>query len=553
VVPFAAAVPVTLVAGLALPFAFAPTEWWPLAPLSILALYVCLQGRTPRRALLVGWLFGLGYYGIGVHWVYHSLHLFGAAVAPLAAALTALFVLVMTVFPALGAWLWARLAGSGAAGAGADGVSSGRPAAGVAPEVAGGVAGTVGLDAARSASARGSTLPPIAAAWLFAAIWTLAELLRGKLMGGFPWILAGYSQTDGPLGALAPLVGVYGIGFLLVGAAVLLWPLADGPRRSRVAAALSLAGLVVAAFLAPRYAPSVAVGEPLGVRLVQANIAQEMKFSRERLERSLRLYTSLTREGGLEGIDLVVWPETAIPTYFDRVEGTLAPFVAAMDEAGVEVLAGGFQREGEEVWNSVRQLGGARALYRKRHLVPFGEYMPLRFVLDWFARFIDIPMSDLAAGRGPHVPLDVAGERIGVSICYEDVFGEKMRALLPDSTLLVNVSNDAWFGDSAAPHQHEQKARMRARELARPLVRVTNTGVSSSIRADGGVVARIAHDTQGVLDVEVQPRSGLTLYARSGNWPVFLLALAVFGWALALRGRRGARPSRFRTRARPSP
>jgi len=494
--PAAVALTLAVIGGVALPFAFAPIEWWPLAPLALLALFAALQEQTPRRALLLGWLFGVGYHGIGVNWVYHSLHLFGAAVAPLAVALTVLFVFVMTVFPAIGAWLWVRAAGT-----------SGRPVLG---------------------------------AWVFAAIWTLGELARGKIMGGFPWILAGYSQTSGPLGALAPVGGVYGIGFLLVAASALALPVLSGTGRVRVGSGLALGGIVASGFAATLYTPSTPVGEPLRVRLVQANIPQEMKFSRERLERSLGLFTALTRERSLDDIDLVVWPETAIPTYFERVDEALAPFVAEMDGQGVEVLSGGFHREGDDVWNSVRQLGGERALYRKRHLVPFGEYMPLRFVLDWFARFIDIPMSDLSEGRGPHVPLDVAGVRIGMSICYEDVYGEEMRALLPASTVLVNVSNDAWFGDSFAPHQHEQKARMRAREFARPLVRVTNTGVSSSIRPDGSVVARIAHDTQGILDVEVQPRDGATLYARTGNWPVFLVALAVLlsGWSTRHGGKR---------------
>ena len=523
-----------LAAGLLLPFAFSPFEWWPLAPSSLLVLYALLRRVSPRRALLLGWLFGVGCFGIGVSWVYHSLHLFGAAVAPLAAALTALFVLVMTVFPALVAWLWVRLRERVEE---RDASRSGSAPRGGAPR----------------ATDRRVLWHAVLGPCTFAALWTLAELARGKIMGGFPWILVGYSQTSGPLGALAPLVGVYAIGFVLVAASCMLWPLVRMPPagtssartsavrasparthsigRERAAAAAGLGAVAILAALAQLYEPGEAVGEPLRVRLVQANIPQEMKFSQERLTRSLALYTAMSRERDLDGVDLVVWPETAIPTYFDRVESRLAPFVADMETREVEVLSGGFHREGEEVWNSVRQLGGKRALYRKRQLVPFGEYMPLRFVLDWFAQFIDIPMSDLARGRGPHVPLDVAGERIGVSICYEDVFGEKMRALLPEATLLVNVSNDAWFGDSFAPHQHEQKARMRARELARALVRVTNTGVSSAIRPDGSVIDRIPHDTRGILDVEVQPRSGTTLYARTGNWPVFLLALGVLAAA----------------------
>ena len=197
-------------AGLLLPFAFSPFEWWPLAPLSLVVLYALLQRATPRRALLLGWLFGVGCFGIGVSWVYHSLHLFGAAIAPLAAALTALFVLVMTVFPALVAWLWARLRER------AEERDANR--SDLAPR-----------DGAPRGTDRRVAWHAVLGPCSFAALWTLAELARGKIMGGFPWILVGYSQTSGPLGALAPLVGVYAIGFVLVAASCLLWPLVRTP------------------------------------------------------------------------------------------------------------------------------------------------------------------------------------------------------------------------------------------------------------------------------------------------------------------------------------
>lgn len=479
--------------GLMLPLSFAPTHWWMLAIFTLTLLYALIQRCTPRQALWLGWLFGLGYFGIGVHWVYFSLHLFGAAIAPLAAILTLVFVLVMTIFPALTCWLWARYR---------------------------------------------QVDMPLRNALLFAAVWVLFELLRGRLMDGFPWILIGYSQTSGPMGDFAPLLGVYGISFLVVLVSALLCTVLAGKMRQRVVAVACVGSVVASAVIASTLSFSAPVGEPVTVRLVQGNIAQEMKFSPDRLKNAIQLYTSMTAEEGLDDIDLVVWPETAIPTYFDRVESGLAPFVASMDARGIDVLSGGFQRDGEDVYNAVRQLGGERAVYRKRHLVPFGEYMPLRFILDFAARYIDIPMSDLAAGNGPHVPLRMQGTSVGVSICYEDVYGEEMRALLPDSQMLVNVSNDAWFGDSSAPHQHEQKARMRAREFARPLIRVTNTGISSAMDYKGNILGRIRHDEAGILDVPVQPRSGMTPYVRTGNWPVLIIALLLCLWITWPRLRR---------------
>lgn len=472
-----------LISGLILPLSFAPTEWWAAACASFFIFYFLLQRATPRQAMWIGWLFGLGYFGIGVHWIYFSLHLFGAAIAPLAALLTLVFVLVMTLFPAACAYLWARL-----------------------------------------------RMPdsPLGNAILFASLWVLTELLRGKIMNGFPWILVGYSQTSGPLGSLAPVMGVYGLSFLVVLVSCAGVVFAKGPTRITTGAFVVITAPIFLALVMNVVHFSQAVSEPLTVRLVQANIKQEMKFSQDRLTKSLFDYTQMSQQDGIADVDLVVWPETAMPTYFDVVEEVMQPFVQSMDDQGIDVISGGFQRDGDKIYNAVMQLGGEQAVYQKRHLVPFGEYMPMRFLLDFAAKFIIIPMADLTAGSGPHVPMTIQGIKIGISICYEDAFGEEMRAVLPDSQMLVNVSNDAWFGNTAAPHQHEQKARMRAREFARPMIRVTNTGVSAAIDYRGNVVGRIGHNTTGILDVSVQPRSGYTPYARTGNWPIFILCMAIF-------------------------
>jgi len=251
--PLAARV-LALLAGLALPFAFAPTEWWVIAPVSIALLYALLQQQTPRECLNRGALFGLGYFGIGVHWVYHSLHLFGAAIAPLAALLTIVFVLVMVIFPSVTAWAWARW---------------------------------------RQPSHH------VFNAILFASLWVVAELLRGKIMGGFPWILVGYSQTSGPLGSLAPWMGVYGLSACVV----LLSTFIVCVFQTRIGGRLLVLGMsilvIAGAYVLDRVSVSTPVGEPLAVRLVQANIPQEMKFSQERLNNSMRQYATLTQQDKL--------------------------------------------------------------------------------------------------------------------------------------------------------------------------------------------------------------------------------------------------------------
>lgn len=489
-----------LVAGAAMSLAFAPFELWWLAPVCLGCLYVLIQPQfAPKHAALTGFVFGLGYFGLGVSWVYNSLHVFGGAALPVAILLTALFVCVMALFPALTAYAFRRLT--------------------------------------RIQFARKKVFN----AALFAGLWVIGELLRGKIMGGFPWILVGYSQTMGPLGSYAPVLGVYGISFLVVFWSVLLTTLAvpSQPLLTRIHSIVWLLVIPGVAIGLTNVSFSTPGAKPLQVRIVQANIAQEMKFSEDRLRDSLQQYTQLSLDAP-DGTELIVWPETAIPTYFQNVEQAIQPFVQQMDDRGIDVLSGGFYSDDTGNYNAVRQLGGEKALYQKRHLVPFGEYVPFRFVFQWFASLVTIPNFDLSPGSRPIEPMLIQGVPLGLSICYEDVFGEEMRAVLPDAQVLVNVSNDAWFGDSFAPHQHEQKARMRAREFSRPMVRATNTGVSSFINEKGEVRGRIDHDRQGVLDRSVVPHTGRTLYAATGNWPIgiFCFAVLLLATGLHFRGRR---------------
>ncbi len=487
-----------LIAGTAIPFSFAPFDLWQLAFVGSGCLFALIYDQAPARAWRLGWVFALPYFAIGVHWVYNSLHDFGAAAPPVAVGMTVLFVLVMTLFPALACWITARL--------------------------------------------RKQLHHPLLACLLFASAWSVSELLRGWLFGGFPWLLLGYSQTDSLFSAFAPSVGVYGISWLmvLVSAAMALlfcswvpqlnsivtFGSSGSPRGTRALLASVAALVVLSAVLTLPIEYTVAKTSTLRFRLVQGNIPQEMKFSEQRLLNSLQTYTQLSEEN-VEGVDVVIWPETAIPTTYARVEQALEPFVSRMDSQGVEVLSGGFHRDGDDIFNAFRQLGGDKALYTKRHLVPFGEYMPFRFVLDFVSQFVIIPMSDLTRGTGPANLLDIKGEKLGISICYEDVFGEEMAVSFPGATVLVNISNDAWFGNMPAPQQHQQIARMRSQEFQRELLRVTNTGITSAIDYRGRLRTSIEHNTQGIVDVDVVPRTGMTPYARWRNWPVIVLSVMI--------------------------
>jgi apolipoprotein N-acyltransferase len=276
---------------------------------------------------------------------------------------------------------------------------------------------------------------------------------------------------------------------------------------------------------------TVPVGHPLTASLMQGNIAQDEKLSAAQRQPTIILYRKLTREHW--DSDLIIWPETAVPTWYDRVaELFIQPLAKEARRHGAELLYGVFvydPRTGDG-YNSVARLGRNPAFYFKRHLVPFGEYMPLRGLLKWLEGMMVIPMSDLSSGHGrPLLWLATLDNlAVGVSICYEDAYGAEVNDALPQARLLVNVSNDAWFGDSLAPHQHLEIARLRAFETGRYLLRATNTGISAVIDAKGEVVARLPQFKTDVLTAKVQPRQGVTPFSRWGNWAVVtLLALSL--------------------------
>jgi len=234
---------------------------------------------------------------------------------------------------------------------------------------------------------------------------------------------------------------------------------------------------------------------------------------------------------------LIVFPETALPVFFERIAPAyLARLEAAARQNQGDLLVGVPFRDGREYYNSVVSLGvSPRQVYHKVHLVPFGEFVPPGF--RWTLELMSIPLSDFSRGAATQAPLEVAGQRVAVNVCYEDVFGAEIAHSLPDATLLVNMSNVAWFGDSLAPAQHLGIARMRAIETGRMHLTATNTGITAAIDRDGRVVKSLKQFTEGLLEVEAQGYSGATPYVRLKDWPVVLLSLVLFA-GFILRARR---------------
>jgi apolipoprotein N-acyltransferase len=471
-------------------------DFVPIAGLAAL-MWLWLGARTARDAAWLGFAFGAGLFLAGVSWVYVSLHTFGMMPAPLAGLATLLFCLYLALFPAAVGYAQARL-------------GVGTPA----------------------------RLLLAIPAW-----WTLAEWLRGWVFTGFPWLTLGYSQTDGPLAGLAPIVGVFGVSFaaaVAAGAVVALFVVRGRPLFAALGAlaALALAGAALRTieWTAPQ-------GEPVEVALLQGNIPQEMKFVPGRFAETLEIYARLAERTQAR---LVVLPETAIPRFLHEVDPAYLERLAALVRprngdvlAGVPVLEGG-----RRYYNAVVSLGASPAqAYAKSHLVPFGEFVPPGF--GWIVAVLQIPLSDFARGAAAQAPLRVAGQRVAVNICYEDAFGAEIIRQLPEATLLVNASNVAWFGDSLAPAQHLRIARMRSIETGRTMLRATNTGVTAIVDPQGAVVGRLPSFTQGVLEGRVQGRAGATPYVAAGNYPVLLGAFGVLA-GVALAGRRRLQKSSAR-------
>jgi len=530
---FAAALGATTILG------FAPFELFAL-PVFTLALLFRLWQRAPsaRAAAGLGFAWGLGFFLAGVSWVYVSLHDVGGMAAPLAIAATVLFCAYLALFPALAGYLSCRLRAGG-------GTASGRPAS---------------AEFWRNALA-------------LAGLWTLSEGLRGWAFTGFPWLAIGYSATPpNPLAGFAPVLGIHGMNFLVaLTAALFAYGTASWARTTGVLVAVGLLAGVGQLLRGMEWTQP--VGAPFKVSLLHGDIPQSLKWVPENLPLSIDTYTRLAQENPAR---LTVLPETSIPLFFDDLPREV---LAALTQHGDALIGIAIRhRDGGYVNGAVAAslppaehsspLGSAagaargryapafggspsaardvipRAVpsaptlqsYAKRHLVPFGEYVPPGF--GWFFALVHIPMTDFSAGPPRQRPLEIAGQRVAPNICYEDLFGNEIIAALPEATLLVNLSNTAWFGHSLAQPQHLQISRMRALETGRMMLRATNTGITAAIAPDGRVVGSLPPFTRGALVVEAQGFTGVTPYVRWGDALALLLAIGAISPALLQAYRR---------------
>ncbi|MDQ6228140.1 apolipoprotein N-acyltransferase, partial [Pseudomonas aeruginosa] len=363
------------------------------------------------------------------------------------------------------------------------------------------------------------------------------ELFRSWFLTGFPWLYAGYSQLQGPLAGLVPVGGVWLSSFVIALSAALLVNL---PRLFPHGASLLL-GLVLllgpwaAGLYLKGHAWTHSAGEPLRVVAIQGNIAQELKWDPNQVRAQLDLYRDLSLPQ--QDVDLIVWPETAVPILQDMASGYLGAMGQVADEKNAALITGVPVRERladgkSRYFNGITVVGEGAGTYLKQKLVPFGEYVPLQDLLRGLIAFFDLPMSDFARGPADQPLLKAKGYQIAPYICYEVVYPEFAAALAAQSQVLLTVSNDTWFGTSIGPLQHLQMAQMRALESGRWMIRATNNGVTGLIDPYGRIVRQIPQFQQGILRGEVIPMQGLTPYLQYRVWPLAGLAGVLLLWAL---------------------
>ena len=358
--------------------------------------------------------------------------------------------------------------------------------------------------------------------------WLFAEWCRGFVLTSYAWMQPGYTQIDLPLSGYAPLFGNHAVGALIAVTSGAL--VAALMKKLAWSSAIIIVILIHAGgFGLKQISWTQPAADDIEVALIQGNIPQELKWQRHMHRKTLDMYQDLSLQH--KDADVIIWPETAIPDYMHRVPAYIINMRQLMEQSDTDLLMGLFIKNPDSgrYYNSVINPRGGE--YRKRHLVPLGEYVPFRALIGFFNRWINIPMSDIDSGPDDQELLVIAGQPVGVSICFEDDFSRDVRRDLPDATILVNMSNDAWFDGSHETYQHHTIARMRALESGRYLLRATNTGISSVIGPHGQELAVAEPFERQVLRAGITPLQGQTPYVFWGDAFVVVLAIVLIGAA----------------------
>lgn len=464
--------------GAILPFAFAPFSVYSLAFIAPAVLLYQWQRSTPWQAFIKGGIFGLGFYGVGVSWVFISIHTYGNASAGVAGLITFAMISVLAIGPATQGYVLTRVFGK--------------------------------------------KNPSVFCLAAFPAAWVIWEWLRSLPLNGFPWLYLGYSQMHTPLRGFAVLVGVYGVSLtvaMICGCLVLL------ATRQLLSVKLTALGILLALLISGWWLTNrpwtQASGKPLAVTLVQANISQSLKWQPGQFEHIVQTYLDLSQPYWRQS-RLIIWPEAAIPAFPEQIPNLLTQLdqtaAASHSTLLLGVLLGDLSKK--QYYNGILLLGADHGDYRKRHLVPFGEYTPLAAVFAFLINYWQIPMSDFTAGPTQQPALTAAGIKIAPFICYEIAYPLQVLRYAHDSELLINISDDSWFGQSMASAQQAEMAQMRALETGRFILLGANTGITGIIDPFGNFAAILPAHQAAALTGTITPMHGQTPLMRWNYFPL---------------------------------
>lgn len=465
---------------------FAPYYIFPTTLLAITGFcYLWHQTNSANAAFWLGFQFGLGLFILGIYWIYISLHDFGGMPWWFAGFCTFCLCAFMALFSGLVAWLAKKL---------------GSPL---------------------------FTLP---------VFWGLSDWVRSWIFTGFPWLSIGYSQVPySPLAGYLPVIGVYGVSVITVFMAGLIAFWFTKPSLTFKRYSIITIVLIIVVGNVLKIVPwTMPIGKQISVALMQGNIPQEVKWSPENALNTIKQYLAMIQSSKAE---LTVLPETALPVIASQLDQKVKDAITAQgkqNRGNVIVGMVEYNEATEAYFNSAFSYGSnPTQSYSKNHLVPFGEFIPLKQVFGWIYRdWLNMPLSDLSRGGTQQKPMQLSNQKVAVNICYEDVFGEEIIRQLPEATLLVNISNDAWYGKSFAADQHMQFSQARALETGRMMLRATNTGATAIIDQQGYVLAHAPHDEETMLTGNAQGYTGTTPYVRFGNWPFILFCFAVIAFLI---------------------
>lgn len=484
---------VAVLFGALYPLAFSPIDWWPMSLISMVGfvLIVLRKELTPLQMAIRGWFYGLGYFGVGISWLYVSMHDYGYTPAILAYPMTGLFIAFMA---------WAVFFFFGY------------------------IYRYFRLDLAL----------PIA----FPALWILSEWIKTWVLTGFPWLFTGYGFIDTPLAGYAPIMGVFSVTWAAATSVALLVWMLNKPRNNVLIGAVCIAVIWLVGFFSVRYDwTEQHHDQTLKVSLIQSNISQDQKWLPQQLKPTKDLFRDFTLNEWQDkdwDADIIVWPEAAIPQFFHEGWQYFDEMSKLAEENQSTIITGVPTMEKDQskyhFFNSIISMGAQKGMYHKQKLVPFGEYIPMEDLIRGLIPFFDLPMSSFTEGDPNQGPLPAGSYRLAPFICYEIVYPDFVINYARNAEFLITISNDAWFGESFGPHQHFQMTRMRAVETGRYLIRGTNNGITALVDHKGKVITEAPQFERLTLRGEVVPSTGLTPFMIIGSTPLIIYCIVVVAW-----------------------